>query len=156
MNAEGGIVTVNMNEGSRVVARFKDGRVLKGTTHDFAPHKPSFHLCPSGRASAKPVEILIESLKAVFFVKHYEGDSARADDNSFDGAQGQGRRVVVTFADDEVVAGFTVGYTPGKPGFFVIPADTQANNNRVFVVNSSVRKIEWLRGAAPATAARGR
>ena len=145
--------TVNeMNDGRRVVARFVDGRVMKGTTHDFSPNKTKFHLAPGGDQSAKPVEIQVDSLKAVFFVKSWEGDPRRVDDNSLDKATGQGRRAVVTFADDEVIAGFTVGYDKVKPGFFMIPADANSNNTRVFVINRAVKKLEWVSAASPAFA----
>ena len=32
-----------------VVARFQDGRTLKGTTRDFGPNKQRFHLFPWGK-----------------------------------------------------------------------------------------------------------
>ena len=37
-----------MGELNRVVARFLDGRVMKGTTEDFLPNRPRFHLRPTG------------------------------------------------------------------------------------------------------------
>jgi len=40
----------------------------------------------------------------------------------------------VIIKDQEIPVGTTQGYDPGRPGFFVIPADTEANNERVFVV----------------------
>ncbi len=141
------------DEGRRVVARFLDGRVLKGTTHDFAPDKPKFHLYLGGDESAKPVEVEVGALKAVFFVKSWEGDPRRIDDNSFDGAMGQGRRIVVTFVDDEVLAGYTIGYSSSRPGFFLSPADPAANNTRAFVVNGAVKKVEWVGASNPAFAA---
>jgi len=132
------------------VARFLDGRVLKGTTHDFAPGKTKFHLAPRGGGAAKPVEIEVASLKALFFVHSWEGDPKRVDDNTFDSATGQGRRVVVTFTDGESLAGFTVGYAADKPGFFVIPADPLSNNARVFVVNAAIRQLDWVGAVHPA------
>lgn len=140
------------DDGRRVVARFVDGHVLKGTTHDFAPNKTKFHLAPGGDQAAKPVEVQVDSLKAVFFVKSWDGDPKRVDDNSLEGANGQGRRAVVTFGDGEIIAGFTVGYDKGKPGFFMIPADPRSNNTRVFVVNTAVKKLEWLTSGSPAFA----
>src|SRR5919106_3366543 len=32
---------------NRIVARYADGRVLKGNTADFAPMKPTFHVVPT-------------------------------------------------------------------------------------------------------------
>ena len=137
----------------RVVAHFHDGRVLKGTTHDFAPNNPEFHLFPEGDESATPHEVPLRALKALFFVKTWDGDSKRVDDNRFRLVSGQGRRMLVTFADGEVMAGFTMGYGLNKPGFFLIPADPKSNNARVFVVKSAVTRVEFVMASNPAFAA---
>jgi hypothetical protein len=134
----------------RVVARFADGRLLKGTTHDFAPQKERFHLCVAGNEAERPVEIAVSDLKALFFVKTFEGDSSHVRNNDLEGVKGQGRRVLVTFNDGEVVAGFTVGFSPDKPGFFLIPSDAAGNNLRIFVVRRAVRRFEWVGSLTPA------
>lgn len=142
-----------MQNGSQpVVARFMDGRVIKGTTRDFAPNKEKFHLFPWGdEGGDKALDIVVGALKAIFFVKSYEGNKEHVQDNSFDGAAGQGRKLVVTFKDGEVLAGFTMGYNKKNQGFFLIPADPNSNNERVYVVNSSVKKVEPATGANPGT-----
>ena len=72
-------------------------------------------------------------LKAVFFVRDFNGNPAYRERKVFDGA-GQGRRVEVTFADGEVIVGTTLNYRPDGQGFFLSPADPAANNTRIFVV----------------------
>ena len=146
---------MNMMQGGAqlVVARFLDGRTLKGTTRDFGPNKPQFHLFPWGEESDKPLDIVIGALKAVFFVKSYEGNSAYDEDNSFEKAQGQGRKLVVHFKDGETIAGFTMGYSPKNQGFFLIPADSESNNARIYIVNVAVNKVVPFTGAAPANRA---
>jgi hypothetical protein len=136
--------------GSSVVARFLDGRVLKGTTHDFAPQKPFFHLSIWGEPNAKAITVPIGALKALFFVKSYQGDPKRIDDNDLASARGQGRKVMVTFNDGEVICGFTSAYSKDKAGFFLIPADAKGNNARVFVLTAAVRKVLWADATAPA------
>jgi len=137
----------------RVVVHFHDGRVLKGTTRDFTPNKPKFHLCPDEDETARPLEVPLGALKALFFVKTWDGDPERVDDNSFERVSGQGRRMLVTFSDGEVMAGFTMGYASNKPGFFLIPADPKSNNDRVFVVKSAVTRVEFVMASNPAFAA---
>ena len=45
--------------GNKVVARYRDGRIVRGFTQDFLPNRPSFHLAPEeGPAAGKPVLIL--------------------------------------------------------------------------------------------------
>jgi len=141
------------DDGTRVVARYADGRMLKGRTHDFAPLKTQFHLSDSGNVTAQTTRVNLAELKAVFFVRTFEGDSQHVADNEVAEARGQGRRVRVTFNDGEVVAGFTMGFSDDKPGFFLIPADGACNNARIFVVRQAVRSIEWVAG--PVTAVTG-
>lgn len=135
-----------------VVARFLDGNVLKGTTRDFSPHRPEFHLHPQGDARGAALKIAVADLKAVFFVRSLEGHSEHAEPHRFLGNPAQGRRVLVTFQDGEVIAGSTVGYAPNRPGFFLVPGDPESNNLRAFVVASSVSKVEFVpfaTGAGP-------
>jgi hypothetical protein len=136
--------------GSSVVARFMDGRVLKGTTHDFSPQKPIFHLAVWGEPNARAIAVPLGALKALFFVKSYQGDAKRVDDHDLATAKGQGRKVEVTFSDGEVISGFTTGYSKDKAGFFVIPADPNGNNARVFVISAAVKKLAWADAPVPA------
>ena len=135
--------------GSAVIARFLDGRVLKGTTHDFAPQKPTFHLSVWGDPTTKALVVPVGALKALFFVRTYEGDPKHVEDLDLANAKGQGRKLLLTFADGEILCGFTTGYSADKQGFFVIPIDPKTNNSRVYAVTSSIKKVDWA--DAPAT-----
>jgi hypothetical protein len=142
-------MTNGPDTGRYVVVHFRDGHVLKGTTQDFAPLKASFHLFAAGTSDARAVTVPIESLKAVFFVKSWDGDPSRKDAYDFDAASGQGRRVRVTFADGEVVDGWTLGYSREKQGFFLIPAAPDGNNVRIFVVAGATSSVEFLPAMRP-------
>jgi hypothetical protein len=129
--------------GTWVVAHFLDGRVLKGMTQDFAPGKPTFHLFPAHGAPSRGVTVPLDALKAVFFVRTFDGNRQHAEHDAFQIERGQGKRVLVTFSDGEVLAGFTSAYAPGKAGWFLFPADPASNNERVFVVAAAVSRLEW-------------
>jgi hypothetical protein len=131
---------------NRVVARFADGRVVKGTTADFLPAKDSFHLTvATAPAGAKPMEIHTKELKALFFVKDFAGDPQRVKRNEFDPSRPPaGRRIRVVFKDGEVLVGTTTGYQPGRPGFFLVPADAGSNNERCYVIAAAAREISFL------------
>ena len=144
---------MNTGAGLLVIARWQDGQMSKGTTHDFSPTRPVFHMSIRTGVGPQTVEIPLHALKAIFFVKSFEGDPKRPVSYDFDATKGQGRRVIVTFLDGEMMPGFTVGYSQGKPGFFLIPADQGDNNERVFVVNAAVKTIQWVT-VAPAFLAR--
>jgi hypothetical protein len=50
----------------------------------------------------------------------------------------------VVFKDEELLVGTTQGYQPGRPGFFVYPADTQSNNERCYVVSTAAKEVSIL------------
>jgi len=123
--AERGAVMAEVNH---VVARFKDGRVLKGTTGDFYPNRSFFHLQAGEGADAMTVKC--EHLKAVFFVKDLEGNPLYDERPEFLHSPDQGvkgKKVAIRFQDGEVVFGYTMAYAPNRPGFFVTPADPHSN-----------------------------
>jgi len=125
---------------NKVVARFKDNTMRKGTTRDFFPNKTQFHL---EEMDGEISEISIEDLKAVFFVKDFEGN--KSHQKSYDDSiAGGGKKIKVRFFDGETVVGYTLGYSPDRHGFFLTPADLQGNNERIFIVKSATGKIEFL------------
>ena len=129
----------------KVVIRYLDGRVMKGFTQDFFPNKDRFHLHHAAKSSGESVEVMLKDLKAIFFVQDFEGNAQYSERKSYgEGERAQGRKVEVTFADDEMLVGSTMGYDPNRPGFFIFPADPKSNNIRVFAVSSSVKKVRNL------------
>ena len=125
---------------NKVVMKYKDKTMRKGTTRDFFPNKTQFHL---EEMNGEVLEISIEDLKAVFFVKDFEGNKSHKksyDDN----VTGGGKKVKVKFFDGETVVGYTLGYSPNRQGFFLTPADLKGNNERIFIVKSATEKVEFL------------
>lgn len=136
-----------MMESVKVVVHCKDSRVVKGFAHDFNPTRPSFHLTVGTAGSSHDQSILLEikEIKAVFFVKTFEGNKHYHERNKFiEGDRVQGRKVEVTFIDGEVIRGSTVGYDPQRLGFFLIPIDPKSNNIRIFVVSKAVKNFRFL------------
>lgn len=125
---------------NRVVIRFKNGTLRKGITNDFLPNKPRFHFtCMDGSTET----IDVETLKALFFVKDTEGNKDYKETYN-DVVQGGGRKIRVEFTDGEVIIGYVLGYSPDRPGFIMTPADSNGNNNRIFVVTSATKQVEFL------------
>ena len=131
---------------NHVVARFQNGQTAKGLTNDFLPAKSVFHLLPEGSSpSAKPVEVNVADLKALFFVRDLAGDKGHKKTNAFDPTKpAVGRKMRVEFKDGEILVGTTQGYQPGRPGFFLVPADAGSNNERCFVVTAATKAVTLL------------
>ena len=120
--------------------------MIKGLTQDFAPNKPGFHIFPTETVNPKEsLEILLRDLKAVFFVRDFDGRPDYDDRKQYTpGERPSGRVVEVTFIDGEIIVGSTLGYDAKRPGFFVFPADPKSNNDRVFALSKAVRLVRYL------------
>ena len=89
-------------ETNKVVARFKDGSILKGKTNDFFPNKTTFHL---ETLNGETKQIEVEKLKAFFLVKDFEGNKSYDEDYK-DEISGTGRKIMVKFSDGESIIAF--------------------------------------------------
>jgi hypothetical protein len=135
----------------KVVARYADGKLVKGYTYDFARGRRRFHVFTSRDASGELIPILLGDLKAVFFVRDLAGNPRYDERKQFaDADAAPGRRVEVTFKDGEVLIGFTeseIYAAPEvyvRPGLFFTPADAGSNNLRVYAVTGAVRRFRYL------------
>jgi hypothetical protein len=132
----------------KVVVHYKDGQIVKGHTSDFMPTKISFHVTTLVDHK-ETIEVAISLLKAVFFVKTFEGDKNHLtheifsmENFTFDDVS---PKVSVHFLDGEVMYGMTNGYEPDRMGFFLFPADKKTNNERVFVIKESTASVTTWR-----------
>ncbi len=134
-----------MNQ-NKVVVRYLDGRILKGSTSDFMPNKDSFHLAsPESKPGEWVHAVSVNECKAVFFVKDFAGKPDYQDKKEFQADKtAGGRKIKVVFKDKEVLVGTTQGYQPGRPGFFLFPADPESNIERCFVISAAAQEISFI------------
>lgn len=127
---------------NRIVARFADGRIVKGTTQDFSVTRDFFHVIPAD-PDAAPVRVGVPALKAVFFVKDHAGNKDYQEKKAFERPV-PGRKLQVVFKDGETIVGSTTAYDAARPGFFMTPADPQSNNDRIYVVSRAIRAVAFI------------
>ena len=126
----------------KVVARFNDGRTICGYTNDFHPSKTQLHLSANPRHGESTI-VPVSQLKALFFVREFAGDPTRIETKVFS-EPSQGRRMEVTFRDNEIIVGSTLSYRGEDNGFFLQPADPGSNNLRVFVTPAGLQQVRFL------------
>lgn len=126
-----------MNE---VVARYADGRLVKGTSLDVAPAKPRCHI----KTEDGVVEVELKDLKALYFVKdlggnpeHHEAMEPEEGDIRLRGT----KPIEVHFDDGERLVGRTNRFPPVGNFFFVLPVDVESNNVRILVNRLAVESI---------------
>lgn len=137
-----------MEHVDKVVIRFINGKLLKGYIIDFTAYTDLVVI--QDVETDKEHGIPIHELKAIFFVKTFEGDGSRRDKKMYGIRKNIGRKVYIRFNDGESMMGFLEGEIPwekgfylSKPtsalkGFFFVPVDVESNNKKVFVVSSSL------------------
>ena len=129
----------------RVILRCLDGRLIRGSIGDFSAADEVVDLEDE---SSQVQKFRVNELKAIFFVRTFEGKPEYSERKSFRDPVSLGKRVFVKFKDGESMTGYIEGGVPWEkgfflesskgPGFFLIPVDSESNNIKVFVVASSV------------------
>lgn len=129
-----------------IVVHFKNGRLLKGYTHDFSLEKETFHLTSEEKRDRGIIYgIGLKELKAIFFVKTLKGDKNYTRKKNFDEVdtyRDQGLKVTVRFPDGETIRGLSIDYGKNKKGFFITPIDPEDNNESVYVLTHALRDVK--------------
>lgn len=143
-----------MTDGDKVVLRFNNGELLKGCLKEFSQTSQEVLFEELGRKGVRTIPL--QELKAIFFVRTFEGDSEYREKKRYGIRKREGRKIFIRFKDGESMAGYLQGDMPWdkgfflsrpdekKIGFFLVPVDEDSNNIRVFVIKSSVRDITLL------------
>jgi len=142
----------------RVVARLRDGGLVKGYT-DSMPvsdaqgllRDHSIELPPEiglrSADSGNSISLPLASLKALFFVKTFEGRRDYDEVKFFETHPPvEGLWVRLTFFDAETYEGVVRNSLHHliSPGFFLKPPDPQSNNSVVYVVKASLVGFQVL------------
>ncbi len=137
-----------MTKNQKVILRFLDGSLAKGYIKNFTVADDFIFIEDESSNSQK---IKIDTLKAIFFVKKFEGNKEHRERKAFSGRKARSRRVFLRFKDGESLTGYLEGEASWKKGFFLEhkkgkgfflkPSDEESNNLRVFVVTSSLRDV---------------
>jgi hypothetical protein len=127
---------------NKIVVHDKKGNILKGTTADFFPKRPLFHLALRTSAGEEMQNILMDNLKAIFFVKDFAGNRNYKETKSFANVVSSGKKITALFRDGEIISGYAHSINMEQPGLFLVPADPKSNNERIFIVFSSLSTLE--------------
>lgn len=105
-------------DGEKIVARFRDGRLVKGLVRGFSIESDTVVL--NDQKTLQEIRVPMAELKAIFFVKNFGGSSKHVERKAFGIRKNPGKKV---------------------QGFFLTPVDADSNNNKVFVVAGAIQDI---------------
>jgi len=126
--------------GEKVVVHFRDGRLLKGFASHPEGNVSNLDVLPLDQRD-HPVTVRLESVKAIFFVKDFAGDSAYTESKAFgEDEPYRPGRVAFHMEDGEVLSGVVEDYQPDSAGFFLTPVDSRSNNVRCFVGAAAITR----------------
>ena len=125
----------------RLVVRYANGRILKGTSYTIDIESRGFYVDPKDAAldGSQPVFVKFSELKAVFFVRDFDGkyDDKEQHPEWFP----EGHEMTVKFKDEEVIEGYALKtYDDDSPRFHLIPKEL-GNNISVLVERASIAQL---------------
>jgi len=125
---------------AQVVLHYRDGHTVRCTlTEEFSPQAAVVSALASDGCE---VRVTVDDLKALFFLKT---PRQRGTDMEF-GANREdlpGSAVArVEFFDGEIIHGRVQHYSIKNKGFFLYPAASESNNQRIFVVARSLVAVD--------------
>ena len=135
----------------KVILRFMDGKMLKGFIRDLKVDGDILYLEDETDHRHK---VRTKELKAIFFVRRFEGDRSYQEKKTFDGNRPNSKRVYVQFKDGENMMGFVEGDIPWERGFFLesmrekafilIPVDEDSNNIKILIFTTAVKDVALI------------
>ena len=129
-----------MREPQKVVVHYLDKTLLLGHTRFFFHEQDQIEVTD---LDGKMHAVDLGRLKAVFFVKDFEGDSSHSETHQFvSDSPVFGDRIRIIFSDGEILLGRALGYRPEEKGFYLQPADPESNNRMVFVPMKALKEIQ--------------
>jgi Family of unknown function (DUF6982) len=138
---------------TNVVAHFIDHDIVKGTSLDLDPGRPTCHITTEDRGS---VEVDLSLCKALYVVKELGGNPHYTElqrPSQGDIRLRGSRKVEISFHDGETLGGLANSFPPKRPFFFVLPMDPKSNNIRILINREAVASMKELDGPATAPSA---
>jgi hypothetical protein len=140
-----------MAKDHKVILRFVTGKMLKGFIKDLRLTDDILFIEDE---SSHQLKVRLKELKAIFFVKQFEGNPSYKERKNFKDTRPKARRVFIKFKDGESMVGYMEGEIPWKmgyfleptrdKGFYIIPADDKSNNIRILVITTAVKDVALI------------
>ncbi len=130
---------MQIKEGSDVVLRFLDGRAERcSLSKEFEPGIDAVEVILEDGTTCS---VKLGELKAVFFLKDPRRRKLEMELGVSPEETPAGANARVEFLDGEIIHGRVERYSVADRGFFLHPAATETNNEKIFVVASALRTL---------------
>jgi tetratricopeptide (TPR) repeat protein len=127
--------------GRKLEVRFRDKRVIKGTTYKLDVNSLGFYLVPLEPADEDRIFVYFSDLTAIYFVRGFDERSDMSASDRESSVEGQ--EVKIAFPDGEIIEGRTLHrFDPSCQRFFIVPKEGMPNVVSILVEMSSLKGIE--------------
>ena len=136
-----------MREMQKIVIHYRSGRTVRGRMRFFEDVRSSVI---AEDLAGHPLTVPFDEIKAIFFVKEYEGSEEEheaARPEGVPGGRDRGHPVAVRFPDGEIIEGSVSLFPPTGAGFYLTPRGRHGNNRAIFVPARSALEVQRLGGA---------
>ena len=127
----------------RLVVHTRDHEMLYGVSFSMNLRAEDFHLDlvdKHGEPQGETKQIYFEDLKAVYYVKSFDGKFD--PDKRYAGMHEMGEEIVIDFSDGETLRGYkSQNYNERDPRFYMIPEDQMSNNISILVERRAVKEM---------------
>lgn len=127
--------------GTKLIAKFMDGRIKKGCSDDFLLLNETFHMNDASDMKNQE-EIRMSDLKAVFFVDDFAG-SPRYVEEKRRIRPTYHNKISIRFHDGEEIVGYNNDHNNDIKSdvIRIVPLDPFSNNTLIFVVRKNTVSI---------------
>ena len=130
-----------MRDTQKIVVHYLDKKLERGHARFFFHAQDRMEMID---IEGNTRQVDLSRVKAIFFVKDFEGDSTYGERKEFrTDSPVFGDRIEITFVDDEMLLGRAMGYRVEEKGFYFKPADPRSNNEVIFVPISALKEVKF-------------
>ena len=134
-----------MRDFQKAVIHYRSGTLLRARLRFFESNRTEIL---GEDLSGRPINVPLDGIKAIFFVREYEGEGHDHGEPP-PPAAAPGLPVAVRFEDGEVIEGTVSAYPPPRPGFYLTPLVPGGNNRTIFVPTNAAVEVRPLHAAGP-------
>jgi tetratricopeptide (TPR) repeat protein len=131
--------------GRKLEVRFRDGRIIKGSTYKLDPNAVGFHLVPLEPIEGSDrLQVNFSDLTAIHVLRDFSGgaDSAGGGQEAGENSA-EGEEIKVAFRNGDILEGYAMHrFDPDCRRLFIVPKESVGGSISILVERSALKGLE--------------